>query len=79
MESARVIIEVLAGVIPGTAMPEHTRRFAITSKDWQTAGENPDGQMRLLAETNGKAQGYASLLMLQPNALNWVRTEWIWL
>lgn len=78
MESARVIVEVVAGVIPGTAMEEHTRRYAITGTEWaeaEQAGRTGD----LLAETNGRAQGYAGLLMLQPNALNWVRTEWIWL
>lgn len=26
-KSARVIIEVVAGVLPGTSMPEHTKEF----------------------------------------------------
>jgi len=78
MESARVVIEVVAGVLPGTPMPEHTRKWAITSAEWHAAGENGT-QGQLLAERNGQAQGYAALLMLQPDALNWVRTDWIWL
>lgn len=75
-EPARVIIEVLAGLIPGTPDPEFTKRYAITSQEWQDAGER---QHQLLAEVNGKAQGYAALLMLQPERLNWVRVDWIWL
>lgn len=77
-DSARVIVEVVAGLIPQTPDPELTRRWAITSDEWDTAG--PDGtQSELLAVLNGKAIGYAGLLMLQPDRLNWVRTDWIWL
>lgn len=78
MDSARVIVEVQAGVVPGTAMDEHTRRWAITSDEWRQA-EQDQTSGTLLAETNGRAQGYAALLMLQPNAVNWVRTDWLWL
>jgi hypothetical protein len=76
--SVRVMIEVVAGLVPGTPMPEYTRRWAITSAEWQTAHAQDAGAV-LLAERNGQAQGYAALLMLQPDALNWVRTDWIWL
>lgn len=75
MKAARVVVEVVAGLIPGQPMPEYTRRWGIDSEEWSDAGEK---QMELLAEVNGKAQGYAALLMLQPNRLNWVRTDWIW-
>ena len=76
-ESARVIVEVVAGLLPGKdPEPEFTRRYAITSQEWQDAG---DKRSELLATVNGKAQGYASLLMLQPDRLNWVRLDWIWL
>lgn len=34
MESARAAIEVTAGLIPGQAMPEYTRRWGITSANW---------------------------------------------
>ena len=74
MNSAKVIVEVVAGVIPEQPMPEYTRRFAITSEEWSEA-KDPS---ILLAETNGKAQGYAGMLMLMPDHLNWVRTDWIW-
>lgn len=77
VESARVIVEVVAGLIPGgTPDQAFTRRWALTSAEWEAAGEK---QSEALAELNGKAQGYAALLMLQPDRLNWVRTDWIWL
>lgn len=79
METARFAVDVVAGLIPGRdPEPEYTRRWVVTSKQWQEAGEKPDGQSELLAETAGKACGYATLLMLQPNRLNWVKTEWVW-
>lgn len=78
MQTARVLLEVQAGIVPGTPMPEHTRQWAITSEEWQKATED-NKQAELLAARNGQMQGYAALLMLQPDALNWVKTEWIWL
>ena len=81
MDTARVIVEVVAGLIPGKDPdPQFTRRYSITSKEWHDAAEVlPSGQADLLAEVNGKAQGYAGLLMMQPDRLNWVRVDWIWL
>lgn len=79
-KSARVIIEVVAGLIPQQPMDEYTKRFVITSDEWNAALEAPeDRAAEILAERNGQAIGYASWLMLQPNRLNWVRTDWIWL
>lgn len=76
MQSARVIIEVMAGVIPEVAEPEFTKRWAVTSEEWEKAGEDASS---LLAQRNGQAQGYAMLLMLQPARFNWVRVDWLWL
>lgn len=75
-DSARVIVQVMAGVIPGTPEEEWTRNFVLSAREWDDAGEH---SAEVLAELNGRAQGYASWLMLQPNRLNWVRTEWMWL
>jgi hypothetical protein len=74
-ESARVIIEVVAGIMPERPMPEYTRKFAITSSEWNDA----EDQSVLLAMRNGQANGYAQFLMLQPDRLNWVRVDWLWL
>jgi hypothetical protein len=75
MERARIVLEVTAGLIPGQALPEHTKRWAITEAEWQDTANRAN----LLAERNGQMQGYANLLMLQPDQLNWVRTDWIYL
>jgi hypothetical protein len=75
--SARLIVEVVAGVIPQTPEREHTRQWVLTSEDWHAADDAKKGI--LLAELNGSAQGYAALLMLQPDRFNWVRTDWLWL
>lgn len=76
MESARIIIEVTAGLIPTKPELEFTKRWVITSTEWNARGDDVG---ILLADYNGRALGYASYLMLQPNRVNWVRTEWIYL
>lgn len=77
MQSARVVVEVLAGVIPDRPDEEHTRRWVLTSEQWHGVEDSEKGA--LLAEINGRAQGYAGWLMLQPERLNWVRVDWLWL
>jgi hypothetical protein len=85
-ESARVIIEVVAGLIPGTPEPTFTRRWVITSTEWQEAetadaGAAPDHATHtalLLAFRAAEADEYARLLR-NPRRFNWVRTDWIWL
>lgn len=78
MNQAKLILEVTAGVMVERPDPEHTRQYALSSDDWHKATEN-GGQAAALAELNGKATGYASLLMMQPDTVNWVRLDWIWL
>lgn len=79
-ESVRFVVEVVAGLLPGKDPdPDLTRRFVVGSTEWRIAGGTPGGQSELLATVNGKAQGYAALLMMQPDRLNWVRTDWVWL
>lgn len=73
-ERVRVVVEVVAGLIPQRPDPEHTRRYALTTREWEEA----DDQVALLAELNGRAMGYAGSLMLQPDRLNWVSTTWLW-
>jgi hypothetical protein len=71
---ARVIVEVQAGVMPGQPEDALTRRWVITSDEWDITG----AQTELLATLNGRAIGYAMLLMLSPQRVNWVRTDWLW-
>ena len=72
---ARAGIDVVAGVLPGTPEPEYTKRFFLTSEEWDGGSEKG---VNALVEMNGKAQAHAMMLMLQPHRLNWVKTEWIW-
>lgn len=76
-EAARCIVVVRAGVLPGRPDPAYTRRYVITADQWSSV--DGERQNQLLAETIGRATGYANLLMLQPERLNWVTSEWIWL
>ena len=76
MNEARVLLEVQAGVLVGTPEHEFTKQWAISSEEWNAEGTD---QSALLAEANGRMQGYAALLMLQPDRLNWVQATWIWL
>lgn len=76
MDSARVIIEVTAGLIPGRAEPELTRRFVVTSREWHDA--SPELALAVLRKREKEADAYAQGLR-EPSRLNWVRTDWIWL
>jgi len=76
-KSARVVIEVLASVIPERPEPVFTRRFAITTDEWENAG--PEEKVAMLTDLNRKAQDYAASLMVRPDRVNWVRTDWLYL
>ncbi len=70
-ESAlRCYWQVVAGVIPGEHIPEHTRRWALTSGDYK------DPEKALVAQ--GSAVLYAQTLM-DASRVNWVTLEWVWL
>lgn len=78
--SARLGIQVDAGVVPGNPMSQYSRQWFISSSEWAEAREDLTGmeQAKLLADVNGKAQAWAMYLMLQPDRVNWVKTEWVW-
>ena len=75
MSATRVLLSVQAGIIPGEPDPDLSRQWSISSDEWEAATDT----LALLAERVGQMQGYAALLMLQPNRLNWVHVEWTWL
>jgi hypothetical protein len=78
MESAKLIIEVVAGLLPGKdPEPEFTKRWAVTSDQWYAAGTD-EAKLDLLADRGGKADEYAASLR-NPGRFNWVRTDWVWL
>jgi hypothetical protein len=86
METAKLVIEVSAGLIPGQAEPEFTRRWAITSAEWEVAqaeDEKADEAHRfyaylLLSGRAAQADEYARALR-NPARFNYVRTDWIWM
>lgn len=67
---AKVIIEVVSGIIPGQPIEQYTRRWVLTFEEVQ------DRQTYLDAQ--GAAMNYAMWLQ-QPQLVNWVRLEWVWL
>lgn len=70
MPSARCAFEVTAGVIPGTSMLEYTKRFVITTEQW----ENNPNTLNLARDA---AFDYAQSL-INPRMVNWVRMDWVW-
>ncbi len=83
-KSAKMAIDVIAGLVPGQDPdPQFTRRFVLTSEQWHEREGLSDQQAgfkqaALLAQLNGQAAGYAQLLMAMPARLNWVRMDWVW-
>ena len=78
MESVKLIIEVVAGIIPNAPMPEHTRRWYWLSRD-QDALERGDKEASAkYISIAGESREYAASLE-NPRSLNWVRRDWLWL
>lgn len=84
--SAKAVIEVTAGLIPGRPEEAFTRRWVITSAEWEQAERDDEAadpehafaQALLLAFRAAEADEYARLLR-NPGRFNWVRTDWVWL
>jgi hypothetical protein len=76
MEAAKVIISVVAGIIPNVPMPEHTRQFGLTGQEMHEG--TPEERQSAWNRAHGEAMMYATQMM-NPGMVNWVRLEWIWL
>jgi len=80
-EMARILLEVVGGVIPGEPMPIYTKQFAISSDVYYAQGEyegrEQEAQMEMF-KVYGTAQEYMRSLW-NPQMCNWVRCEWIYL
>ena len=76
MESARCAWEVVAGLIPGQVMPEHTKRWGLTSHEWD------DGKgLELFYEREALAGAYARTLQtlcMMGREVNWTRIDFVW-
>lgn len=77
MASAKLAIEVVAGLVPGQPLPEYTRRWVWSSDD-QQALENGDKAAReKYLRMAGESREYAASLE-DPRSLNWVQRVWLW-
>ena len=79
-DSAKAIFEVRAGLIPGTADPEHTRRWVITSGEWEAADEKGEADL-LLMEVHFKAVAYCQILQAlcaSGRSVNWTDLTFLW-
>ena len=80
--SARVVWQVMAGVVPGSALPEFTQEWWLDSDTFHEiirredmTPEHPDNlYMRAMQEAHWYAQQ-----LTDPRAVNWVRVEFIYL
>jgi hypothetical protein len=82
---ARCAWEVTAGLIPGTPIGEHTKRWCLTGETWEAENSmteaefqkaRPDGRSTFI-EFRDAAYEYARSLT-DPRYINWVRVDWIW-
>lgn len=93
-DSAKVIIEVQAGLLPGEADPKFSRRWAVTSAEWEDAQRRDAETLQQAQESGEPAEAMEMYLLLasraavadeyaralrDPSRINWVRTEWIWM
>lgn len=81
----RCMWEVTAGVVPGIAMQQYTKRWGLTSEAFHTElskanelGEAEGPIHSSFFDYQKQALAYAETLM-HPVRLNWVRVDWIWL
>lgn len=82
-QSARILLEVVAGILPGTPEPEFTKRWAITSALWERLIDAKtealaDDVVKEIEAIYDEAQKYAASLR-DPRRLNWVRLDWLYL
>jgi hypothetical protein len=64
LESAKVIIEVTAGLIPGTPEDAFTRRWAITSAEWEEAQAKDAELLQQAQEGDADAGSHAMFAAL---------------
>lgn len=68
----RIMLEVVAGVIPNKPEKEFTKQFAITEEQWE------DEEGIKVMQIYGFVQEYMRTLW-NPNRVNWVQCNWIYL
>jgi hypothetical protein len=76
-EAAKAFIEVHAGIIPGTSMPEYAKRWGYTSHEYEEDLKKPSDQPTTFSIRLKEAHDYAMGLS-NPAYVNWVRVDWLW-
>jgi hypothetical protein len=76
MEAARCVWEVTAGLIPGQVMPEHSRRWGLSSSEWDN-GRGFEVYLERAAQAEAYAR-YLQLLCAQGMEVNWTRVDFVW-
>ena len=75
---AKLVIEVVAGLVPGTPMPEYTRRWGWSSEDQEKLiADDAEAKAKYICIA-GESREYAASLE-DPRRINWVRRDWLWL
>lgn len=79
MQRLKAAWEVRAGLIPGTPMPEYTKRFVYTSEDYEMDGAHAKDPAY---QTDFNRLQFAAmsyhLQMSNPNLNNWAELTFIW-
>lgn len=78
MTGCKALFTVTAGVIPGTANPEHSKQWSYNSDDYEKDAHTPQDQPTVFSRMLQEAHDYAMGLS-HPAYLNWVRVDWMWL
>ena len=76
MVSLRCSWEVVAGLIPGQVLPEHTKQFHLTSNEWD-GGKGLETFIQKQAAARAYA-AYLELLCINGRAVNWTRIDFVW-
>lgn len=69
--------EVTAGIIPGTPMPELTKRWNYSGQDFDRDRAADAESLTLFRMLADEARHYAQSLQ-DPRRLNWVNLTWLW-
>jgi hypothetical protein len=75
--TAKALIGVQAGIIPGQPMPEYTKNWGYTSEDYELDKKVPPDQSTIFSKRLQEAHDYAMGLS-NPAYVNWVRVDWEW-
>jgi hypothetical protein len=76
--AAKALIEVCAGIIPGEAMDQFTKRWSYDTNDYELDLTVPQNKPTIFSQQLAEAHDYAMGLS-NPKCVNWVRVDWIWI